>query len=72
MILHLRAGDAEVVVAGGQESMSLAPHVAELRKGKKMGPITMVDSMVHDGLTCAFNKYHMGTRMIFRSFPHEV
>ena len=56
----IRAGDAEVVVAGGQESMSLAPHVAELRKGKKMGPITMVDSMVHDGLICAFNKYHMG------------
>ena len=53
-------GDADIVVAGGQESMSLSPHAQNLRGGTKMGPLTMVDTMVHDGLTDVFNGYHMG------------
>ena len=53
-------GDATIVVAGGQESMSLSPHAQTMRGGTKMGPLTMVDTMVHDGLTDAFNGYHMG------------
>jgi acetyl-CoA C-acetyltransferase len=53
-------GDADVVVAGGQESMSMAPHCAHLRNGTKMGPLEMVDSMIKDGLWDAFNGYHMG------------
>ncbi|MET4896139.1 acetyl-CoA C-acetyltransferase [Sphingomonadaceae bacterium jetA1] len=53
-------GDATIVVAGGQESMSLSPHAQTMRAGTKMGPLTMVDTMVHDGLTDAFNGYHMG------------
>jgi acetyl-CoA C-acetyltransferase len=54
-------GDANIIVAGGQESMSLAPHVAHLRAGVKMGDYAMVDSMLKDGLIDAFNGYHMGT-----------
>jgi len=54
-------GDAKIVVAGGQESMSLSPHVAHLRSGVKMGDWAMVDSMIKDGLWDAFNGYHMGT-----------
>jgi acetyl-CoA C-acetyltransferase len=54
-------GDSEIVVAGGQESMSQAPHVAHLRNGTKMGSLEMVDSMIKDGLWDAFNGYHMGT-----------
>ncbi|WP_343528869.1 acetyl-CoA C-acetyltransferase [Sphingomonas sp.] len=53
-------GDAAIVVAGGQESMSLSPHAQTMRGGTKMGPLTMVDTMVHDGLTDAFAGYHMG------------
>ena len=54
-------GDAEIVIAGGQESMSLSGHVLpRSRDGKKMGPWEMVDTMVVDGLWCAFNDYHMG------------
>ncbi|MGO1305628.1 MAG: acetyl-CoA C-acyltransferase, partial [Sphingomonas parapaucimobilis] len=53
-------GDATIVVAGGQESMSLSPHAQTMRAGTKMGPLTMVDTMVHDGLTDAFAGYHMG------------
>lgn len=54
-------GDAELIVAGGQESMSQAPHVLpHSRRGKSMGDWTLVDSMVHDGLWDAFNHYHMG------------
>jgi acetyl-CoA C-acetyltransferase len=56
----IRAGDADIMVAGGQESMSMAPHAQLLRPGAKMGPVTFVDTMVHDGLTDAFNNYHMG------------
>ena len=54
------SGDASIVVAGGQESMSLSPHCQVLRGGTKMGPVSLVDSMVIDGLTDAFGGYHMG------------
>ena len=53
-------GDSEIVVAGGQESMSQAPHCAHLRNGVKMGNFDMVDTMIKDGLWDAFNGYHMG------------
>ncbi len=53
-------GDSEIVVAGGQESMSMAPHCAHLRGGVKMGDFAMVDTMIKDGLWDAFNGYHMG------------
>jgi acetyl-CoA C-acetyltransferase len=53
-------GDSEIVVAGGQESMSMAPHCAYLRAGVKMGDFNMVDTMIKDGLWDAFNGYHMG------------
>src|SRR5262245_20062545 len=55
------SGDATVIVAGGQESMSMAPHCAHLRGGVKMGDFQMVDTMIKDGLWDAFNGYHMGT-----------
>src|SRR5438132_5189847 len=53
-------GDSEIVIAGGQESMSQAPHCAHLRSGVKMGNFEMVDTMIKDGLWDAFNGYHMG------------
>ncbi len=53
-------GDSDIVVAGGQESMSMAPHCAYLRSGVKMGNFEMVDTMIKDGLWDAFNGYHMG------------
>src|SRR6202142_3507935 len=53
-------GDSEIVVAGGQESMSMAPHAQYLRGGVKMGPVDFVDTMIKDGLWDAFNGYHMG------------
>jgi acetyl-CoA C-acetyltransferase len=53
-------GDSDVVVAGGQESMSQAPHAAYLRSGTKMGGLELVDTMIKDGLWDAFNGYHMG------------
>lgn len=53
-------GDSEVVVAGGQESMSQAPHAAYLRSGQKMGDIEFIDTMIRDGLWDAFHGYHMG------------
>ena len=53
-------GDSDIVVAGGQESMSMAPHCAYLRSGVKMGDFSMVDTMIKDGLWDAFNGYHMG------------
>ena len=53
-------GDATIVAAGGQESMSLSPHAATLRQGQKMGDMTYVDTMIKDGLWDAFNGYHMG------------
>ncbi|HEU0017987.1 MAG TPA: acetyl-CoA C-acetyltransferase, partial [Methyloceanibacter sp.] len=57
---QIATGDADIVVAGGQENMSLAPHVAHLRNGQKMGSLEFVDSMIKDGLWEAFNGYHMG------------
>ena len=56
----IRSGDATVVVCGGQESMSQAPHAVHLRNGHKMGDASMVDTMIKDGLTDAFNNVHMG------------
>lgn len=53
-------GDSEVVVSGGQESMSQAPHVSHLRDGHKMGDVSFIDTMIKDGLWDAFNGYHMG------------
>jgi acetyl-CoA C-acetyltransferase len=58
---QIETGDAKVVIAGGQESMSMAPHCAHLRGGVKMGDFQMVDTMIKDGLWDAFNGYHMGT-----------
>ncbi len=57
---QILAGDASIVVAGGQELMSLAPHASQLRTGTKMGDVKFVDTMIVDGLTDAFNNYHMG------------
>ncbi|MEM6539016.1 MAG: acetyl-CoA C-acetyltransferase [Pseudomonadota bacterium] len=56
----VKLGDASVVVAGGHENMSLAPHAAHLRNGVKMGELKQVDTMIVDGLWDAFNDYHMG------------
>jgi len=56
----IRAGDSAIVVAGGQESMTRAPHASYLRAGVKMGPAEFVDTMIKDGLWDAFNGYHMG------------
>ena len=57
---HIKLGDADIVAAGGQENMSLSPHVAHLRNGHKMGDVKYIDSMIRDGLWDAFNGYHMG------------
>jgi acetyl-CoA C-acetyltransferase len=57
---QIQSGDAKVIVAGGQESMSMAPHCAHLRGGVKMGDFKMIDTMLKDGLTDAFHGYHMG------------
>ena len=54
-------GDSDIVVAGGQESMSMAPHCQHLRNGVKMGNVELIDTMIKDGLWDAFNGYHMGT-----------
>lgn len=56
----IRQGDSRIVVAGGQESMSLSAHAAYLRAGQKMGDFTFIDTMIRDGLWDAFNGYHMG------------
>ena len=57
---HVILGDANIVAAGGQENMTLSPHVSHLRSGQKMGDVSYVDSMIKDGLWDAFNGYHMG------------
>ncbi len=57
---HIQLGDADIVCAGGQENMTLSPHVAHLRAGYKMGDVSYIDSMIRDGLWDAFNGYHMG------------
>ena len=56
----IKAGDSRIVIAGGQESMSLSQHSQFLRGGTKMGNTALLDTMVHDGLTDVFNQYHMG------------
>ena len=56
----IKAGDSKIVIAGGQESMSLAPHAIHLRDGKKLGDAQITDTMIKDGLWDAFNGYHMG------------
>ena len=56
----IRLGDSDIVVAGGQENMSLAPHCQYLRQGVRMGHFEMMDTMIRDGLTDVFNGYHMG------------
>jgi acetyl-CoA C-acetyltransferase len=57
---HIQLGDAKIVAAGGQENMTLSPHVSQLRSGTKMGDVKYIDSMIRDGLWDAFNDYHMG------------
>ncbi|CAA7626228.1 acetyl-CoA C-acetyltransferase [Magnetospirillum sp. SS-4] len=57
----IKNGDASIIIAGGQESMTNAQHAAHLRNGTKMGSLEFIDTMLKDGLTCAFNGYHMGT-----------
>ena len=56
----IKSGDSKIIIAGGQESMSLAPHAIHLRDGKKLGDTEMIDTMIKDGLWDAFNDYHMG------------
>ena len=56
----IKSGDSKIIIAGGQESMSLAPHAIHLRDGKKLGNTEMTDTMIKDGLWDAFNGYHMG------------
>ena len=57
---HIQLGDATIVAAGGQENMSMSPHVQNLRAGQKMGDLQFIDSMIKDGLWDAFHGYHMG------------
>ncbi|MHA6326853.1 acetyl-CoA C-acetyltransferase [Roseivivax sp. CAU 1753] len=57
---HIQLGDADIICAGGQESMSLSAHAAHLRAGHKMGDVKFIDTMIRDGLWDAFNGYHMG------------
>ncbi len=57
---HIQLGDADIIVAGGQENMSMSPHAAALRQGQKMGDMKYIDTMIRDGLWDAFNGYHMG------------
>ncbi|MEJ7934958.1 acetyl-CoA C-acetyltransferase [Sphingobium sp. AN558] len=56
----ISSGDARIMIAGGQESMSMAPHAQYMRGGVKMGPLSLLDTMMHDGLTDAFHNYPMG------------
>ena len=56
----IKSGDSKIVIAGGQESMSLAPHATRLRAGKKIGNTELIDTMIKDGLWDAFHEYHMG------------
>src|SRR5207247_5625271 len=65
-------GDSEIVVAGGQESMSMAPHCQHLRSGVKMGSFEMIDTMIKDGLWDAFNGYHMGNTAENVARPSQI
>ena len=66
----IKSGDSKIVIAGGQESMSLAPHAIHLRDGKKLGDAEIIDTMIKDGLWDAFHGYHMGitAEMLQRNF----
>ncbi|MBM1690243.1 acetyl-CoA C-acetyltransferase [Sulfitobacter geojensis] len=57
---HIQLGDASIVAAGGQENMTMSPHAQAMRAGQKMGDMTLIDTMIKDGLWDAFNGYHMG------------
>lgn len=59
--MSIASGDSAIVIAGGQESMSLSPHAIHMRNGAKMGDVSLIDTMIKDGLWDAFNGYHMGT-----------
>ena len=65
-------GDANVIIAGGQESMSQAPHCANLRSGTKMGSLELIDTMLRDGLTDAFHGYHMGVTAENIAFQYGI
>jgi len=56
----IKSGDSKIIIAGGQENMSLAPHAIHLREGKKLGDANLIDTMIKDGLWDAFHEYHMG------------
>ncbi len=62
----IRAGDEEVIVAGGMESMSNAPYFTKSTLGAQMGDAPLKDLMIHDGLTCSFTGVHMGTMGMLR------
>jgi acetyl-CoA C-acetyltransferase len=68
----IKAGDASIVVAGGQESMSLSNHAQALRAGTKMGSLELVDTMIKDGLTDVFNGYHMGITAENLAEQHQI
>ena len=68
----IQNGDASIMIAGGQESMSLSPHAQHLRGGQKMGAIEFVDTMIKDGLWDAFNGYHMGITAENLAEKHQV
>ena len=69
---QIKAGDASIVVAGGQENMSLAQHAGYLRAGQKMGAIEFKDTMITDGLTDVFNQYHMGITAENVAEKHQI
>ena len=69
---QIRTGESAIVVAGGQESMSLAPHAQYLRGGQKMGDLALIDTMIRDGLWDAFNGYHMGTTAENVARAHQI
>jgi acetyl-CoA C-acetyltransferase len=68
----IKAGDASIVVAGGQESMSLSTHAQALRAGTKMGSLELIDTMIKDGLTDVFNGYHMGITAENLAEQHQI
>ncbi|PTW63414.1 acetyl-CoA acetyltransferase [Breoghania corrubedonensis] len=68
----IQNGDADIIIAGGQESMSQAPHCAHLRSGTKMGGLELVDTMLRDGLTDAFHGYHMGVTAENIAFQYGI
>jgi acetyl-CoA C-acetyltransferase len=69
---QVMSGQSAIVVAGGQESMSLAPHAAYLRAGQKMGDLAFIDTMIKDGLWDAFQGYHMGTTAENVAKAHQI